>query len=122
LSIKLRPHHLLCAANFIGKGYSDDFVENFETLLTHLKAGETFEVINSADAVCAACPNLQAGICKTQEKVDALDKKHSQVLGVKAGDKLTWLETQKLIKSKVVDINNLCSGCEWSIICAKNEK
>jgi hypothetical protein len=122
LKLTLRPHHLLCAKNFIGKGYSPEFVENFKQILARLEAGEEFEITNNHDAICAACPNLQNNLCQSQTKIETLDKNHSKLLGVIEGNKLTWQEAQELIRNKIADINfqQLCSGCEWVIICQNN--
>jgi uncharacterized protein len=119
LRLKLRPHHLLCAANFVGEGYSSEFIENFKNVLQRLNAGEMIEINNGTDAICAACPNKQNDQCQNQIKVELLDKKHSNLLGVSEGDKVTWQEAQQLIKNKITTANlqQLCAGCEWVIIC-----
>jgi len=36
MTIKLRPHHLLCTKGYGGMGYSEGFVENMTAITTHL--------------------------------------------------------------------------------------
>lgn len=125
INLKLRSHHLFCARNFIGKGYSPEFVKKFTEILASLKAGENFIVVDGADDICSACPNLMSnGLCCDHIKIKKLDAKHSQLLSINAGDVLTWNQAQEKIDAKMAEINyyDLCFDCQWAIICQNSSK
>ena len=78
MSIKLRPHHLLCTQGYSGKGYSKEFVENMDEVVKRLRTEEATEVtiVFSTDDLCAQCPNGKGtDLCSTQEKVEDVDRK-----------------------------------------------
>ncbi len=71
----LRPHHLLCMQNFVGKGYSEAFTGNMKSIKALYDADAAFELWLGPDSVCAACPNIgMDSRCKDQEKVERFDR------------------------------------------------
>ncbi len=40
MTIKIRPHHLLCLLTYAGEGYNDAFIDNFNKIVHRLKLGE----------------------------------------------------------------------------------
>lgn len=118
--LRLRPHHLLCALGYQGKGYSDGFTANMTRLVTDgLKApqGDATDILitPAADAICAPCPHRQGWLCEKQAQIDALDTRHGRALGVAPGDTLTWSEAKHRIRANVApgDLATLCLGCRW---------
>ena len=57
--VRLRGHHFICLQFFRGEGYSEEFIESLDALLTRLSA-EPAQAVDVADDVCAACPDLGA--------------------------------------------------------------
>ena len=78
--IPVRPHHGMCLAYFIGKGYSEGFSAHMEKMLHILEQDVPIRLVVSLDEICSACPNHQfltdeensgetKEICEAQEKV-----------------------------------------------------
>jgi hypothetical protein len=117
-SVKLRPHHLLCAVSFEGHGYSGPFVENFSKIVKQLRSNDEtiVEIVGAIDDVCLPCPNrIDNSLCKDQAKIQSLDQRHSNVLHVIPGDTFTWKEAkQKLIEKMTLEqFHKACDGCSW---------
>ncbi len=112
--IKFRAHHFLCTLCFEGKGYSPAFVKNYFAVIETLAAA-TIEVVTESDAICAPCPHNQGQSCNDEEKIQALDLRHAEALGLKAGDHITWDAAKQRIAERItVDIfQRICAGCEW---------
>lgn len=104
--MKLRVHHLLCSALFAGKGYSDAFVENMQSVVDGLfsdrakRKADKASLMNEADSVgaktvslslepdiiCAKCPNLTDGACCLDDNnVISKDAKLAERLGLTCG-------------------------------------
>lgn len=68
------------------------------------------------DDICSPCPNrLNNTICKVQDKISQLDKRHAEILEIKPGDCMSWDQAKMLIKQKMsIDkFHHACSGCSW---------
>lgn len=119
MQIKFRPHHFLCAIGFQGKGYSPEFVSNFSQIIAILNGpngDETqIEVTDITDSICDPCPLKRETLCTTQEKIQALDNNHAHILGVAAGDTLTWGEAKQRIveKMNLAEFHKACASCSW---------
>jgi hypothetical protein len=117
MKLFFRPHHFLCTLGFEGKGYSPGFVKNYIQVKEALQNNEELpiHVISHLDSVCSACPHNQGSICDTEEKIRALDDRHSQVLGLAPGDILTWAAAKQRIKDKMTlaAFHEACKGCQW---------
>lgn len=57
--IPVRPHHGMCLAYFIGKGYSEGFSAHMEKMLHILEQDVPIRLVVSLDEICSACPNYQ---------------------------------------------------------------
>lgn len=53
MTIRLRPHHLLCMLTYVGKGYTPGFVANYDRLARRIAHGEPILVVAGPDDVCA---------------------------------------------------------------------
>jgi uncharacterized protein len=118
VTLRLRPHHLLCALGYRGKGYSDAFTANMTALVTdglHADPSTEIEVIGGLDAICAPCPSNLGQTCIKQDRIAALDARHAARLGVQPGERLTWAEARQRIRAHVApgDLSQLCAGCQW---------
>ena len=59
----LRAHHGMCLYFFRGKGYSGEFVKNMSAMKAILEGNTEICLMDSADDICAACPNRLTEIC-----------------------------------------------------------
>ena len=119
--IILRPHHLLCIQNYIGKGYSDEFVKNMDIVVDSLKEDKSqiIRLIEGNDHICNHCPNnIGYDKCESNEKVVNMDEKVLKYLEIEAGeykyDYLLALLGEKLNNEVKKDI---CGDCEWNGLC-----
>lgn len=126
MSIKLRPHHLLCTQGYSGKGYSTEFVENMNEVVEKLRTKEATEVtiVFSTDDLCAHCPNQKGtDLCSTQEKVKTFDQKTAEYFGIEEKTYI-YQELIKEIDDKMTEerMDDICEGCSWYRIssCKKN--
>lgn len=113
--LHFRPHHFLCTLAFEGKGYSEEFVQNYTQIVERISDETEIQVVDSADSICAPCPNREGSGCIAGEKIGLLDEQHSLILGLKSGDEVTWGEAQKLIadQMRVEDFHRACAPCSW---------
>jgi len=118
--LRLRPHHVLCATGFAGRGYSDAFTANMAAIVDarlRARGGDAvaIEITDSSDPICAPCPHRRGAGCTRQAKIDALDARHAAALGLAPGDVLTWGAAQERIAARVApdDLDRLCAGCQW---------
>ena len=119
-SLKLRPHHALCAQFFEGKGYSEQFVRHMYATLETLDCGASATLVDGCDAICAGCPNNRNGVCETDEKVRAIDRRAIEEMGIRFGDTLSWRDLSTLAKERIIAAGKLpevCRDCEWIGIC-----
>ena len=119
---EFRPHHFLCTLGFEGKGYSPEFVANYARIAASLNAPggneQLIVVTDHADSICAPCPNRVNEGCTEIEKIRALDRAHSAMLGIKPGQVMTWGEAKKLIRERVTldRFDDACAPCSWKAL------
>ena len=122
-SMKLRPHHALCAQFFVGKGYSDQFVAHMYAVLKELDRGAAVTLVDGCDAICAGCPNACEGVCETDEKVRSIDRRAIEAMGLSFGNTLPWQDLSALAKEKIIaagTLGDVCRDCEWIGICGSS--
>ncbi len=123
--IELRPHHLLCIKNFIGQGYSAEFVENMYSVITILDENpdELIKINASLDTICSKCPENKITCCNSEDKVSMLDKKVMESLDIHHGDEMSWIDIKAKV-SKVITpekLEQICSSCSWYYICGNKK-
>ena len=57
--LDIRLHHLLCMQAYIGKEYSEEFVENMNFVVNNLKTDktQTIKIVDTTNDICLKCPN-----------------------------------------------------------------
>ncbi|HCM40222.1 MAG: hypothetical protein A2Z97_02840 [Bdellovibrionales bacterium GWB1_52_6] len=120
LRLKFRAHHFLCALGFQGKGYSPDFVDNFQQKVDLLKdevhgPAQELEIVEGLDAICEKCPNQDGAHCGSEHKVLRLDQGHAEALGVTNGQIVTWAEMKKRLAERMTleKFEVVCAPCAW---------
>lgn len=115
--IKFRPHHFLCTLGFEGKGYSDNFVENFSTLKAKLTDDTVLTIVAETDDICAPCPHKRNTVCTKQDSISALDARHAEAMGFTPGISLTWGEAKEKMRTlSIEDFHHICTGCSWKTL------
>ena len=119
--INLRAHHGMCFKYFVGKGYSDGFTKNMAEMKALLEGTDpTVAVINSADTVCAKCPNLETDGCRSCDKVEKYDNGVLRACGIEPGTKMPYSEFSLLVTKNVIDKGlreKICGDCQWTSLC-----
>lgn len=118
--MKIRPHHLLCLPNFIGKGYDNAFAANMAQKKAQLEAEDIFTLAALCDDICAACPNRSGEWCETQEKVTRYDGAVTRALELTAGDTYSYAALQQRVAAEIFDqgrLQDICGDCEWFSLC-----
>lgn len=116
----LRPHHGMCLRYFSGKGYSETFTAQMAQIQKALTPEALVELVSGTDAVCAACPNNQNGVCRTQEQVDRYDREVLNRCGLHAGQRLSYGSFSGLVEARILAPGlrpAVCGDCEWSDLC-----
>lgn len=126
MPIRIRPHHLLCMLTFAGKGYSPEFIANFDRIAHLIASGDqTVEIVLGPDDICA--PILTGSDC------------HCENPSVSERDRLAAEALTDLLKQPVREntrlhfdaatldrmreafaagtIRKACEGCQWSPFC-----
>lgn len=137
--IRLRPHHLLCIRNFVGKGYDAAFTDHMNHLVTLLSADgeQMISLIRGCDDLCAFCPHVQDGACRSKVKTDGLDRAVEETCGfgkwensfeehdfAESEDSVitvrSWnvlSEAAELITDNKALFQEVCGDCEWFALC-----
>jgi len=119
--LRLRGHNLLCIQGFVGKGYSREFVANMTRVVESLDEISEVTVLDSPDALCAACPNLDAGEgCRlhgtgTEDGIVRQDRDVMARLGLVVNETLTWGEILERVRTSIApgDLDDICGTCPW---------
>ena len=120
--VKLRPHHGMCLAYFVGEGYSEGFSAHMGRVLGSLEAETAVELTMRADAVCAWCPNDHGGLCETAEKVRRYDRAVLERCGLEEGRILPFGVLTSLVQERILAPGlrrDICGDCQWDSLCAK---
>ncbi|MFQ3547075.1 MAG: DUF1284 domain-containing protein [Termitinemataceae bacterium] len=113
-NLYLRPHHILCIRAYRGKGYSQEFIENMNSVIARLKAKEPFTVTFGTDSICETCPHNVSG-CLQTEKVQDFDSKVTDLLDLREKQTYSYDVLEKLVQERLTEeaYTCICSTCEW---------
>jgi len=137
-AVKLRGHHLLCMLGFVGKGYTPQFIEQFDQVVGQLNAGAHIQLVTGKDDLCAALhdgngPLCDSGIHCLNESVTRRDKTAIAAVAKALNLPLTIGGILELTAAHIAllrqafaagTLRQACEGCEWHELCsdiAKNE-
>ncbi|MCM2294469.1 DUF1284 domain-containing protein [Allorhizobium sp. BGMRC 0089] len=125
MTVRLRPHHLLCMLTFIGKGYSPAFVENYKRIAARLSAGEEIVIVDGPDDVCAPLLGEGNPHCH-RDSVTARDAKAAEAVAELIGQpvhqgaviRLDAALMRRLRQAFAANtIRAACLGCDWQALC-----
>lgn len=122
--IILRPHHGLCLQHFVGKGYSNSFVDNMTLVLKHLTEhpNQMVQLEYTTDILCSCCPHNLHSRCESGQKVASYDAACLALCGLHEGDMLSWKQFRQLVQIHILQkrkLSEVCVDCEWLAICDK---
>jgi uncharacterized protein len=113
---ELRPHHVVCLAAFIGRGYSSEFIEALQRLQALYLIPETrVRIVQAPDAACRACPNLTDERCALDDHAIAVLDERVRVALSLANTEYTAGELHRRLADYLTDHNltELCGECRW---------
>ena len=126
MTVRLRPHHLLCMLTYVGKGYTSGFVENYDRVAARLNAGEEdIELVDGPDDICEGLLCESHAHCFNEGVVQRDETARlsvSALLGetLTAGKKLQ-ATPDFLAKMRLAfaagEIRPACRGCQWIRLC-----
>lgn len=124
MTVRLRPHHLLCLLTYVGRGYGEAFVRNYDAIAARLSTGEAVLVVNGPDDICAPLLADSDAHCRrpgvTARDADALHDL-AGILDLRVGDALSLDEaTLRHMRNAFAAgrIRHACIGCEWEALCS----
>jgi len=130
-AVKLRGHHLLCMLTYVGKGYTQTFIDQFDMLMGRMNAGEQVVLVEGPDDICASMHGENGPICASGEhciKQKAAERDQVAFAAVARALKIPMnAETTLRLKAEECahlrrlfasgDIREACTGCEWHETC-----
>jgi uncharacterized protein len=126
MTIRLRPHHLLCMLTFAGRGYTPAFVANFEHVASRIAAGdEAIHIVEGPDDICSALLPDATCHCHTPS-VTLRDLQAAEAISdllhqpIQAGTHLAPGSglLQTLREAFVTGtVRQACVGCQWKPTC-----
>jgi hypothetical protein len=128
MTIRLRPHHLLCMLTYVGEGYTPAFVANYDRIARRIAAGEAILVVAGPDDICAPLlgPDGPAETHCHDAGVAARDRRAAQSVAALLGAAIgpgTHLRPDAALIAKLRAgfaaglIRDACRGCSWSGLC-----
>lgn len=121
--IHLRPHHGICIQNFIGRGYSEEFIRNMKAVINELESNKNsiVRLVSDNDVICKCCPHNN-GKCDSIGKVMGLDEACLKKSGLTPGSDIKWEKFKWILKERILmteEFDNVCKKCEWFSLCRK---
>ena len=128
MTVRLRPHHLLCLLTYVGKGYTPAFTANYDVIAGRLSEGEDIEIVAGPDDICAPLLGEREQHCwndnvteRDQLAARDVSKLLARVNPIAPGTTLS-LDAQTLGKLRdsfaTGTIRQACAGCEWAGLCS----
>lgn len=127
MTVRLRPHHLLCLLTYAGKGYSAAFVANFDAITARLSGGEDILIVSGSDDICAPLLGEGEPHC-LRVSVTERDRQATASIGMLLGHSIAEdMELQlhpSLLRSmrdafSAGRTRGACGGCEWFDLCSQ---
>lgn len=125
MTVRLRPHHLLCVLTYVGRGYSPAFTANMTKIAHRLGAGEDIELVAGPDDICAPLldhPDPHCHRPSVMERDRAAARGLHDLLGLDVRTGAHWVLDDDVIRRLRAafashQIRSACAGCEWVDLC-----
>ena len=127
MSRVLRPHHGMCFQFYEGKGYSEDFTDHMGRIILEMEKNpsQIIKLQVETDIVCENCPNNEAGVCSSQDKVIRYDEEVLKACGLPDGEEISFAWFTELVRDKIINTgirSDICGDCSWDYICRGKRK
>lgn len=125
MTIRLRPHHLLCLLTYLGKGYTPAFIANYDRIVERLNNGEDIELVWGPDDICQPMLGEQACHCHNAS-VHERDEAAARDVGVLLSGEALMPGPMTLAPGTIATLRDqfskgairaACRGCEWQDLC-----
>jgi len=125
VTVRLRPHHLLCILSYVGKGYTPDFCKNYDDIIKRIQQDEAILVVDGPDDICRPLLDDEAPHCH-QASVTERDNQAADVLTELTGKPVTAGMRLSMDAARIRslrdafaagEIRKPCEGCEWKYLC-----
>lgn len=115
--LEIRPHHFFCMKAFIGRGYSENFIQNMSKIILSLNEDKNqyIKIKPNLDSICYKCPNkLKDKFCATDKEVIEMDNKIMKYFDIKEGI-YKYSKIKDLIYNNISEeiIEEVCKNCSW---------
>ena len=125
MTVRLRPHHLLCLLTYVGKGYSPAFTANYDAIAMRIEQGEELLIVSGPDDICA--PRLGEGEAHClEDDITLRDQLAARDVGlllarpIGSGQALT-LDDVLLARMRKAFASgatrSACKACQWNSLC-----
>lgn len=125
MTVRLRPHHLLCVLTYVGKGYSPAFTANMTRIAERLRSGEVIEIVEGPDDICAPLlndldPHCHHASVTLRDRAAVDDIAPVLKLNIRAGTRLALVDgVVSRLRGRFASakIRHACGGCQWNELC-----
>lgn len=125
MTIRLRPHHLLCVLTYVGRGYSAAFTANYDAIAARIGAGEDVLIVAGPDDICApllsdAEPHCHRDSVIERDRLALRDLGELLDVAPVVGERLVLApEVLRQMREAFTTgrTRAACAGCEWHGLC-----
>jgi uncharacterized protein len=126
VTIRLRAHHFLCLLTYVGKGYNQAFIENFDRVIRKLSLEAEILIVEGPDDICAPMLDTQDPHCwrasvTRRDQSAAADLERLLKRSFQAGNRLV-LEKDLLAQMREAfaegSVRTGCRKCQWFDFCS----
>lgn len=127
MTVRLRPHHLLCLLTYVGRGYSNAFIENYDKIAKRLSDGEDILIVAGPDDICAPLldddePHCWRNSILLRDKAAQNAVSDILEMPIEVGVQFS-LDNETLVKMRDAfaqgTIRQACTRCEWHDLCSQ---
>lgn len=125
MTVRLRPHHLLCLLTYVGKGYSPAFTANYDAVAARIGNQEDIVIVDGPDDICRPLlgdeePHCLRESVSERDKLATRDLSDLLALPIGTGTSIT-LDAKTLATMRAAFAAGLtraaCARCQWSDLC-----
>ncbi len=126
MTIRLRPHHLLCLLTYAGKGYSPAFTANYDGIAGRISHGEDLVIVEGPDDICAPLlgdpePHCWRDSVTERDRLAARDLQELLAGPIQTGATMALVPdiVQRMRAAFATgQTRAACLGCQWSDLCS----
>lgn len=126
MTVRLRPHHLLCLLTYAGNGYGPAFTANCNAIAARVARGESILIVEGPDDICAPLlddpdPHCHRDSVTERDRLAASDVGVLLATPIGAGENLVLgpdvlrLQREAFASGRT---RAACLGCQWSDLCS----